>query len=313
MGERVASWESPSPPPPPPPPPPPRVQRPLPYEILFSEPADVLPAPLPSLEEIENSPNVIKSLWGRFVTRVGEPYVVKYGAGISPVEGENLRYVRENTNLIVPRVFAIYQQPVSETAVMTYIIMEHIPGDTLQSLWESLGDSRKSSIALQLKEIFTTLRALPHPGYFGSVGKKKFEDDIFWTPKPNPAVNGPFTTEEELINGLLERTVREGGERAKHRVAFYRRVLPVVFRGNGDPVFTHADFQLKNVMLRPDGRVVVVDWATSGWYPSYWEYALATYSCGLWNNDWHKYIAQVLEEFPNQYSWMATLRTELWA
>lgn len=109
--------------------------------------------------------------------------------------------------------------------------MENIPGDTLESMWGTLDDSRKSSIALQLKDIFTKLRSLPSPGYFGTLNRRKMEDDLFWSPKPNLAINGPFETEEELINGLLGGiTAQDDSDSAKQRAAYYLRVLPLVFR-----------------------------------------------------------------------------------
>ncbi|KAM5362224.1 hypothetical protein ACJZ2D_012664 [Fusarium nematophilum] len=289
MGERSLS----SPPPPPPPPPPrprPRPPNPRPYKVIFSEAPDLLPAPLPSSEEIENSPTVIKKFTASATVRVGASYVVKYGPQVELIEAENIRYIRQHTDVLVPTVFAIYQRRLSPETIITYIIMENVPGDTLEALWGSLDDSEKSRVASKLRD-----------------------DSMFWTSKPNPKVNGPFDTEEDLIEGLIEKYSQESDAAPRNKAAYYRRVLPKVFRGTGEPIFTHADFQRKNVMLRPDGRVVMVDWATAGWYPSFWESALATFGCGYFADDCHTYLPQILDESPNHSAWMSTLYLEMWS
>ncbi|KAJ8069369.1 hypothetical protein OCU04_003023 [Sclerotinia nivalis] len=113
------------------------------------------------------------------------------------------------------------------------------------------------------------------------------------------------------------------------RVEFYRHAFPAVFKGH-KPVFTHGDFQRKNIMVKrtpspastevQDSKtnddtleVVIIDWENSGWYPDYWESALALVSCGLWNDDWHFWLAKSLDIFYDEYAWIRTLRVELWS
>lgn len=51
-----------------------------------------------------------------------------------------------NTNIAVPKVFAIYQKDWQE-AKITYIIMENNSGKTLISLWGNPTESEKAFIA----------------------------------------------------------------------------------------------------------------------------------------------------------------------
>lgn len=99
-------------------------------------------------------------------------------------------------------------------------------------------------------------------------------------------------------------------------------------------VFTHGDFQRKNIIVKripPVGstdastgvrhsnlkddtfEVAIIDWENAGWYPEYWESAIALFSCGRWSDDWHVWVGKSLELFLNQYVWMQMLRNELWS
>ncbi|KAH7208372.1 kinase-like domain-containing protein [Fusarium oxysporum] len=296
-------------PPPPPPPPNPELWT---FEVIFQETSEGLLEPLPSIEDVENAPHRIKDQTSRCTAVLSDHYVAKFGAGVEPLEAENMRFVRKNTNLHVPKVFAVYKRNIRDGVNVTYIFMERIYGQTLQNIWADLQASEKSRIAAQLQSAMQTIRELPDPGYFGSLDGSKLRDTIFWAPEPVPAIDCIFKTEDEFLDGLIVKYLYDSGESAQHRVDFYRRVLPGILKGNGKPVFTHADFQRKNIMITAENTVVLLDWESSGWYPSYWEYAMTVYVARAWDDDWHVYIAKILEEFPNHFVWMQTLHIEMW-
>lgn len=56
----------------------------------------------------------------------------------------------------------------------------------------------------------------------------------------------------------------------------------------------------------------VIDWATSGWYPSFWEYSTTLYACGGWRDDWPAYVPEMMEEFPSHFAWLNKFRHEIW-
>lgn len=315
MGDFIepADLRRPSPPPPPPPPAPRQSERspPLEYDVVFSVPESDLPEPLPSPETIESSPE-IKTLMGRLTVSAGESYVVKYGIELDVAESENMQYVREHTAIRVPKVFAVYQRTNDFGSQVTYIIMERIQGETLETIWSDLGNLEKSDIAQKLRQIFNELRALPHEGLFGSITKGPLLDSMFSSDEPSPSINGPFQSEDDVRDAIIEKYAVDGGERFEQKVKYYRRHFPQVLRGTGSPVFTHGDLQRKNVIVSSDGTITIIDWATSGWYPSFWEYAKAIFACGQWLDDWPDYLAIVLDEYPNQYLWINTLITDIW-
>ncbi|KAL2823118.1 phosphotransferase enzyme family protein [Aspergillus granulosus] len=278
--------------------------------------ASDVPFPLPTDTEIDDAPDITLAYGGRRVVQVGH-YVVKFGKCVNLLEGENLLFVREKTNIPVPQVYAIYTKP--ETG-KNYIVMEQIHGETLQSLWPRLTSPEKDSIMTTMRVYFNELRNLPPPDYYGSLGGRSLLDEIFWTYKPEPAINGPFTSEDALNEAFALKYIYDG--RPNFRADFYRQCLPRILH-NHQPTFTHGDFQRKNIIIQraedeagveaPKGiRVVLLDWEKSGWYPSYWDYCLAV--CALrWDDDWGLWIEKTLDPFVSVAAWLQTLRLELWS
>lgn len=154
---------------------------------------------------------------------------------------------------------------------------------------------QKDNLSAQFREYINRLRSLPSPGYYGSIGRRGILDCIFWTGDSScDRLDGPFDTEDEFNEAMRRKAMFNGymGE----RVEFYRHAFPAVFKGH-KPVFTHGDFQRENIMVKripspasaevQDSKanddtfeVVIIDWENSGWYPEYWESALALVSCG---------------------------------
>ena len=79
---------------------------------------------------------------------------------------------------------------------------------------------------------------------------------------------------------------------------FYRRVFPRAVKADGAPVFTHGNFRRQNVFSALMGAFALVNWATSGWYPPYWEYTMEMFACGNWSDNWHAFVGRILDEYP---------------
>lgn len=79
-------------------------------------------------------------------------------------------YVAKSTTVPIPKVYAIYQRYDEQMGeIVTYIVMQYVQGKTLLSLWSSLDQDRKLSIAHTLQIYIDQLRQLQHPGYFGNI------------------------------------------------------------------------------------------------------------------------------------------------
>ena len=66
-----------------------------------------------------------------------------------------------------------------------------------------------------------------------------------------------------------------------------------------DPVFTHGDLSSLNIMAEGDTITAILDWETSGWYPSYWEYTTAC-QVNMRNLFWRQEIEKFLEPYSDE-------------
>lgn len=67
---------------------------------------------------------------------------------------------------------------------------------------------------------------------------------------------------------------------------------------------THADLHRENIIIsstKPARVLAIVDWEQAGWYPDYWEYCKALYTCEYeseWRRDWvDKILDPRMDEF----------------
>ncbi|KAJ5945814.1 phosphotransferase enzyme family protein [Penicillium verhagenii] len=274
--------------------------------------------PLPTDDEITNATPISGENTAQTVVRVGAHYVVKYGLAVNLMEGQNMLFMREKTNVPVPRVYALYTNPRGQNV----IVMEYIPGQTLAAVWPQLSDSDKDDILCELREYCDTMRALPSPNYFGSVGKKKLLSAIFWTDSHNPQssdslINGPFDSEDDFIEGMLQKLTYNGANAVM--TEYLRKIcFPAVFKGH-ETMFTHGDLQRKNIIVRQklSGRqakkkLMILDWENAGWYPAYWEFCMA-YAAFRWDDDWPLCVDKFLDPFPSQAASIYALRLSLWS
>ncbi|KAH6626061.1 kinase-like domain-containing protein [Chaetomium sp. MPI-SDFR-AT-0129] len=294
-----------------------------PYNVLFTDPSrnDADP-PLPTPNDIDGSEVLLHQSTGCRLVKLQQKqqkFVIKFGIHVHPIEAHNMLYVTKTTTIPVPKVYAIYQCRDEKQRITTYIVMQYIPGTTLLNLWASLDQARKTDIARTLRGYFDELRRLEHPehpaGYFGNIAGGPPLDDMFSATQGGAAdvVKTSLATEDELIDCIIRIYVLETGERTSHKTRYYQHVLPTFLRGNGSPVFTHNDFQRKNVMVQPDGAVVIIDWEFASWYPTYWEYSTATFANGGWNDDWHDYVRMALDEYPIHSLWLSSMKPEMWS
>ncbi|KAH9221242.1 kinase-like domain-containing protein [Leptodontidium sp. 2 PMI_412] len=280
------------------------------YPLPYFAASDRLPAPLPTIRDIATSPDVVQESTGRRIVRVGNHFLVKHGNNVTLIEGENMLFVAQFSSIPIPQVYAIYTD---KGTGMNYIVMENVGGQSLASCWPTLATTAKAAVADRLRGVLDQLRNIPCPGdqrYYGSLGNRRLDDSLFWTADDTAVINGPFETEAQLNEAMVRKYLHNNT--LPQKAGFYKRILPLVLQ-NHDPVFSHADLQRKNILMRNDGSLVIIDWETAGWYPSYWEYTLAMFTCGRWDDDWHTWVTKILDEYPNEYAWMDMLRRELWS
>ncbi len=274
----------------------------------YYAPPELLPGPLPTVAEILASKDRLSDFYQVRVVRVNEHYAVKFGHRASFQEGENMLFVQQSTSVPVPKVYALFQAPVEGYKPdPTFIVMEYIPGSPLHKAWPTVTKPERRGIASQLRRHMNELRSIPSPGYYGGIWRQPVLDKFFqdyldpWDRYcRGPEISGPHETEEQFVDAMwrcFDKVARYDDDRPGVRdrySAWVRRQYHGAFKGHRS-VFTHGDFFQANVMLRPDGSVVIMDWEHAGWYPSFFEYCNASLLVSH-TGDWDDLLYDVLDE-----------------
>ncbi|KAF1960488.1 hypothetical protein CC80DRAFT_589899 [Byssothecium circinans] len=267
--------------------------------LPFLKPPDQLPCPLPNEREITEGTLLCGDTSNQCVVAVGEHFVVKYGRRISEVEGQNLLFLEQKTGayLTAPKLYAMWRM--ASTGHIC-LVMQRLPGESLETLWPQLTEEDKSAVCARLKKAFNFLRQLPSPGFYGGIGK---------TPLP-PTFSGIRPKTQQFA----DLSSKENRGYMDHKIGFYERHLDVALSGH-DSVFSHSDLQRKNILVhRHAGTIIsvaIVDWKYAGWYPSYWEYCLG-FSTALWVDDWPKRLEDIIAPWPRETAVFRMLYQELY-
>lgn len=242
------------------------------------------------------------------VVRIDGRFAVKFRTSVSLSEAEAMRFISSKSQVPIPKVLSALSEP--ETGIK-FIVMEFVPGTTLQDAWDTLTAKEKSEIATQVKNSIDELRKIEPPDYLGGISHRPFTDGIFWVSDHNPAISGPVANQSEMNEGILQRLQQT--EPAPY-VKFMRGLIKETFHGHRT-VLTHGDLQPKNIMInrigtQEDGsgrlEVTIVDWEMAGWYPEYWEFCSATIAC-RWKPDWLEMVQRILNQYPKEYLLMQVI------
>jgi aminoglycoside phosphotransferase len=221
--------------------------------------------------------------------------IVKTGPYVHLTEGATMQFIAKNTSIPVPKVYCSFVRK-----NRAYIVMERIPGDMIPTAWKKLSEESRQKVFDQLKHMIQEMRSLkPLPGteVESCVGGSLRDSRI---PRTSPRF-GPFKTVQDfhlwLREGLQPSQV-EG--RANDPV--WEEVRDMAAAQDNPwppPVFTHADLNPFNILVRGDRVVGLIDWELSGWYPHYWEYTSAWLS-SVTRTEWQGSIERFLEPFPQE-------------
>ncbi|KAI9669837.1 MAG: hypothetical protein M1817_004578 [Caeruleum heppii] len=223
------------------------------------------------------------------VVKMSSQIAVKYGVDVSLSEGTTMQFVAAHCSSCPPTVWAMFSDPITIDGVQmteNFIVMDFIPGMTLEAAWSSLTADERLTIGNQVKVLLEGLRStrLPDPAYLGGVYNGRYNDGIFWTVPEDPAICGPFPNEGAFNEGMLRRL---GGLTDSAHLRLLRGLFDQLFSGHRT-VFTHGDLQAKNIMVEPlqsvaqdetqrRFKITLIDWELSGWYPEYWEQQIMSY------------------------------------
>lgn len=84
--------------------------------------------------------------------------------------------------------------------------------------------------------------------------------------------------------------------------------LPGVSHRSGhEIVFTHADLNMRNVLIQNGRLSGIVGWENSGWFPEYWDYTKAHFTTKL-KKRWLGIVDEVFKQLGDFESELATER-----
>lgn len=225
------------------------------------------------------------------MVRVSKTRIIKGPCKSTELEG--LKYVAQHTSIPVPKVYRTH-----DFDGRLFIEMEYIQGPTLEAIWASTETDKKDAIIHQIATYIDQLRLL-EPPQKGVVGSASLGPGLDYRVGYRPF--GPFSIDEfhSFLRGqipLEDSTEVYSEDVTKCHTRQYRTC------------FTHADICQRNIIVRDDGVVALVDWQFAGWYPEYWEYTKAHY--GLYDvPDWYAGFEDAVQRYDDE---LAAERT-LWA
>ncbi|KAI5994786.1 kinase-like domain-containing protein [Pisolithus albus] len=198
-------------------------------------------------------------------TAVKIPRDTREGA-IDCVEANALRLVSSNTTIPVPRVHRVVKEEYD-----FLIVMDYIKGQTLAEVWPTFSVWRKISVAFTLHRYVRQLRRLKAspttpPGPLSVQGPQECESPVFGQVQSS---RGPFASYSEFSTwfnewckiGLDVRRLPEDHPSRKKK-----------FDDSEPMVLTHQDINLRNIILGDDGRLWLINWGWSGYYPPWFEF-----------------------------------------
>ncbi|KAI0682019.1 kinase-like domain-containing protein [Earliella scabrosa] len=219
------------------------------------------------------------------IIRLTDRTVYKSASGPYNAASEPLtqQLIFEQTTIPVPRVHRILNN--DEYMECEGFVMDYIPGRQLGHVWPSLSIWEKFRIACILRHYISQLRAIPHPRstipgpvapgdearrcvcprVFGDVGGLK----------------GPFKTYAALSAWWNHRNVLGNALRRRYRTnraaAEGAKVEP--FDDSEPLALVHGDLNVRNIIVGDDGRIWLIDWGFSGFYPPWFEFIAMRDAC----------------------------------
>ncbi|KAJ3778630.1 kinase-like domain-containing protein [Lentinula raphanica] len=189
--------------------------------------------------------------------------VDKYDELSDASEANALQLVFTKTTIPVPRLRRVVN--------CRWIIEDYIQGTTLADAWPNYSIWRKIRVAFILRRYVRQLRRLKAspstpPGPISVEGPRICESPVFGTIRDR---RGPFASYADLADFFSERA----------EIAFRYAKLPehhpkrsLHFDDSEALVFTHQDINPRNIIVGEDGRLWMIDWGLSGFYPPWFEY-----------------------------------------
>lgn len=173
-------------------------------------------------------------------------------------ETEAMKFIAANLTIPVPKV---YETSFSDDPnKISQIVMEYIPGESLDTAWTNLSHEQKISTCRQLNGYLSQLEKLKGNTRICNASGGPVTVGLRF-----PRCGGPFETEADFNTFMIE-------HEHERMPTIFKDYIRAGLADNHEIHFAHGDFSPRNILVNEDGRVTaVLDWDRSGWYPEYWD------------------------------------------
>ncbi|KAI0426010.1 kinase-like domain-containing protein [Xylaria sp. FL1042] len=204
-----------------------------------------------------------------------------------------LQLVRRHTHIPAPRPLDLVSN-----ARTSYLLTSRVPGLLLGACIDTLSDDEVNTLVCDLQSCLGQLRAIakevaPQYAITNALGKPCYDYRIIAGvvyDEERGDFAGPFVDEEEFNKTLQMGALPGVSHRSGHKI-----------------VFTHADLNMRNVLMQNGRLSGIVDWENSGWFPEYWDYTKAHFTTKL-KKRWLGIVDEVFKQFGDFESELAIER-----
>ncbi|KAI9710955.1 MAG: hypothetical protein M1820_002392 [Bogoriella megaspora] len=199
-------------------------------------------------------------------------------------EFQSLRLVEKHTSIPAPRALDTIRFRDS-----SFLLMTGLPGEKIGRMIHTMTDEQLHAAVRDLKEYIAELRQIPNRnGSEYQICNALGGGILDWRIGDSQREELRFR-DEARFNQYLTYDLPLGEDA--------RKLILKSHSVKHDIVFTHADLNLRNILVDGSGKISgIVDWECAGWYPEYWEYTKAHFTV----RHTVRWIADVVDQiFPN--------------
>jgi aminoglycoside phosphotransferase len=164
-------------------------------------------------------------------------------------EKETLEIIRANTSIPVPQVYDYYK-----SAEFEHLILERLPGVTLEEAWPTLEAQEKERIADDVVALLGEMRKLQSPHIKTALlHRKPLQSNT------RALDNAGFS--QEMFGEFLN----------NEHISKYVSVRTDCLHSMSN-VLSHGDLDWSNILVADKKVSGIIDWESSGYFPEYWEW-----------------------------------------
>ena len=246
-----------------------------------------------------------ESPFGGGVGKIGDHTFVKVTGDLDEryLEASSSEFVRTRTTIPIPRI----RRTLVNNDGSSVNVMDFIPGSRLDHAWPSLSLWTKLWVALTLRRYVRQLRQIKDsrssvPGTL-AISPQTLDGYMFYKqcgPFPDYASLSAFYNRKlDIAKGI---TLTDG----RGNIIRSPRPDAEPFDDSKPLVFIHGDLSMRNIILGRDGKIWLIDWGMSGFFPWWFEYVSTVYAAenDVAPDSWNRLIPFIVDPLFKHMKWM---------